>query len=53
MSPEHPLIEKMKDSITNYDEVLAYKTEAAKKSEFERTGLQRKRQVLNLREFMR
>lgn len=39
MSPEHPLIEKMKDSITNYDEVLAYKTEAAKKSEFERTEL--------------
>ena len=29
----------MKDSITNYDEVLAYKTEAAKKSEFERTEL--------------
>ena len=39
MSPEHPLIEKMKDSITNYDEVLAYKAEAAKKSEFERTEL--------------
>lgn len=39
MSPEHPLIEKMKDSIENYDEVLAYKTEAAKKSEFERTEL--------------
>lgn len=39
MSPEHPLIEKMKDSITNYDEVTAYKAEAAKKSEFERTEL--------------
>ena len=39
MSPEHPLIEKMKDFITNYDEVLAYKAEAAKKSEFERTEL--------------
>ncbi len=39
MSPEHPLIEKMKDSIKNYDEVLAYKAEAAKKSEFERTEL--------------
>ncbi len=39
MSPEHPLIEKMKDSITNYDEVEAYKAEAAKKSEFERTEL--------------
>ncbi|MCH5210390.1 MAG: leucine--tRNA ligase [Oscillospiraceae bacterium] len=39
MSPEHPLIEKMKDSITNYAEVEAYKAEAAKKSEFERTEL--------------
>ncbi len=39
MSPEHELIEKMKDSITNYGEVLKYKTEAAKKSEFERTEL--------------
>lgn len=39
MAPEHELIEKMKDSITNYDEVLKYKAEAAKKSEFERTEL--------------
>lgn len=39
MSPEHPLVEQMKDSITNYDEVTAYKAEAAKKSEFERTEL--------------
>lgn len=39
MSPEHPLIDKMKDQITNYDEVLKYKAEAAKKSEFERTEL--------------
>lgn len=39
MSPEHELIEKMKDSIKNYDEILKYKAEAAKKSEFERTEL--------------
>ncbi|MBQ3471708.1 MAG: leucine--tRNA ligase, partial [Clostridia bacterium] len=39
MSPEHELIEKMKDSIENYDEVLEYKAQAAKKSEFERTEL--------------
>lgn len=39
MSPEHELIDKMKDQITNYDEVLKYKAEAAKKSEFERTEL--------------
>ncbi|MDO5397274.1 MAG: leucine--tRNA ligase [bacterium] len=39
MSPEHELIEKMKDSIENYDEVVKYRNEAAKKSEFERTEL--------------
>lgn len=39
LSPEHPFIEKMKDKIENYDEVLSYKAEAARKSEFERTEL--------------
>ena len=39
MSPEHDLIDKMKDSITNWDEVVAYRTAASKKSEFERTEL--------------
>ena len=48
MSPEHPLIGKMKDSITNYDEVLAYKTEAAKKSEFERTELAKEKTGVKL-----
>ena len=39
LSPEHPLIEKWADKIENYEEVLAYKQEAAKKSDFERTEL--------------
>ena len=39
MSPEHPLINKWADKITNMDEVTAYKQEAAKKSDFERTEL--------------
>ncbi len=39
VSPEHPYIEKYKDKISNIDEVLAYKAESAKKSEFERTEL--------------
>ncbi|HIU29741.1 MAG TPA: leucine--tRNA ligase [Candidatus Egerieisoma faecipullorum] len=39
VSPEHPMIEKLKDQIENYDEVLAYKAEAAKKSDFERTEM--------------
>ena len=51
MSPEHPLIEKMKDSITNYDEVLAYKTEAAMMSEFERTELAKEKTGVKLEGF--
>ncbi len=39
VSPEHPLIEKWADKITNIDEVRAYREEAAKKSDFERTEL--------------
>ena len=39
LSPEHPLIEKWSEKIENLDEVLAYKAEAAKKSDFERTEL--------------
>ena len=39
MAPEHPIIEKYKDRIKNIDAVEAYKTECAKKTEFERTQL--------------
>ena len=39
MSPEHPLLEKWADKISNIDEVRAYQQEAAKKSDFERTEL--------------
>ncbi|MBQ9965433.1 MAG: leucine--tRNA ligase [Clostridia bacterium] len=39
MSPEHPLIEKWADKISNIDAVRAYRAEAAKKSDFERTEL--------------
>ena len=39
MSPEHPLINKWADKITNMGEVAAYRQEAAKKSDFERTEL--------------
>lgn len=37
LSPEHPLIEKWADKIENIDEVRAYQAEAARKSDFERT----------------
>ncbi len=39
ISPEHPLIDKWKDALSNYDEVMAYRAEAARKSDFERTEL--------------
>ncbi|MBE6769819.1 MAG: leucine--tRNA ligase [Ruminococcaceae bacterium] len=39
VSPEHPLIEKWADKLTNIDEIRAYREEAAKKSDFERTEL--------------
>ncbi|SFQ26188.1 leucyl-tRNA synthetase [Lachnospiraceae bacterium XBB1006] len=39
VSPEHPMIEKYKDEIANYDELMNYREQAAKKSDFERTEL--------------
>ena len=39
MAPEHPIIEKYQDKISNMDEVVAYRAECAKKTEFERTQL--------------
>ncbi len=39
IAPEHPIIEKYRDSIANIADLDAYKAECAKKSEFERTQL--------------
>lgn len=39
VSPEHPLIDKYQSEITNWDEIVAYREMAAKKSDFERTEL--------------
>ncbi len=39
IAPEHPIIEKYRDSIKNIAELDAYKAECSKKSEFERTQL--------------
>ncbi|MBR6513857.1 MAG: leucine--tRNA ligase [Clostridia bacterium] len=41
ISPEHTLIEKWADKLTNLDEIKEYQKEAAKKSDFERTELQK------------
>lgn len=43
MSPEHPLLEKWKDKIKNYDEVLKYKAFAAQKSDFERAEINKEK----------
>ncbi len=39
VSPEHPYIEKWADKLTNIDAVRAYQRESAKKSDFERTEM--------------
>ena len=39
VSPEHPYLDKYKDQISNWDEIVAYREEAAKKSDFERSEL--------------
>lgn len=39
IAPEHPIIQKYRDSIANIADLDSYKAECAKKSEFERTQL--------------
>ncbi|MCI5643072.1 MAG: leucine--tRNA ligase [Peptoniphilus sp.] len=41
IAPEHPLIKNHADKIENLDEINAYKDEVAKKSDFERTELEK------------
>ena len=39
LAPEHPILDKYKDEIKNFDEILEYRKAAAKKTEFERVEL--------------
>ncbi len=39
MSPEHPFIDKYKENIKNWEDVVAYREMASRKSDFERTEL--------------
>lgn len=39
IAPEHPLVNALADKITNMDEVIAYREQAARKSDFERSEL--------------
>ena len=48
ISPEHPLIEKWADNLKNLDAVRAYQDEAAHKSDFERTELNKEKTGVKL-----
>ncbi|MEE1200620.1 MAG: leucine--tRNA ligase, partial [Christensenellales bacterium] len=39
ISPEHPILESRRAEIVNYDQIAAYRDAAARKSDFERTEL--------------
>ena len=39
IAPEHPMIEKWADRLTNMEEIRAYQEKAAKKSDFDRTEM--------------
>ena len=39
VSPEHPILEKYKDEIKNYEDIVDYKHQASLKSDFERSEL--------------
>ncbi len=48
ISPEHPIIEKLADKLSNYTEIKSYQSAAAKKSEFERTELAKEKTGVEL-----
>ena len=52
ISPEHPYIEKWADKLTNLDEVRKYQDEAAHKSDFERTELNKEKTGVMLKGVM-
>lgn len=52
ISPEHPYIEKWADKLTNIDEVRKYQDEAAHKSDFERTELNKNKTGVRLQGVM-
>ncbi len=48
MAPEHPMLDKYADKISNMDAILAYREECAKKTEFERTQLVKEKTGLRI-----
>lgn len=51
VSPEHPFLDQYKDTIHNWDEIIAYREMAAKKSDFERTELAKEKTGVNIEGF--
>ncbi len=48
VAPEHPLVDKYKEEIRNWDAVSAYREMAARKSDFERTELAKEKTGVQL-----
>ncbi len=52
ISPEHPLIDEMKDRIENWSDVVEYRMLAMKKSDFERTEINKEKTGVPLKGIM-
>ena len=48
ISPEHPMIEQWADKLNNIEDIRAYREEAARKSDFERTELNKEKTGVKL-----
>ena len=48
IAPEHPFVEKWKDRLENYEQVVKYRDDAAKKSDFERTEMAKEKTGVRL-----
>ena len=51
IAPEHPMLDKYRERIENWDEVEAYRAACAKKTEFERTQLSKDKTGVRLQGF--
>ncbi len=51
LSPEHPIIDKYKSSISNIDELYRYREESKKKTEFERVNLTKEKTGVKIEGF--
>ena len=48
IAPEHPIIDELKDRISNFDEIVKYREEAKRKTEFERIELSKEKTVVKV-----